>query len=81
ADLWDVLRRFIFGNGRLARIGGDSRVRYACCQEYLLPSLLYAADVLGDEAVGRRMGESANEREGAGGAGLSCGQDVSAEAA
>ena len=48
ADLWDVLRRFIFGNGRLARIGGDSRVRYAYCQEYLLPSLLYAADVLGD---------------------------------
>ncbi|MCD6286872.1 MAG: hypothetical protein J7M39_13255, partial [Anaerolineae bacterium] len=48
ADLWDLLRRFIFGNGRLARIGGDSRVRYAYCQEYLLPSLLYAADVLGD---------------------------------
>ncbi len=48
AELWDVLRRFTFGNGRLARIGGDSRVRYAYCQEYLLPSLLYAADVLGD---------------------------------
>ena len=48
ADLWAVLRRFIFGNGRLARIGGDSLVRYAYCQEYLLPSLLYAADALGD---------------------------------
>ena len=48
ADLWQALRRFIFSNGRLARIGGDSRVRYAYCQEYLLPALLYAADHLGD---------------------------------
>ncbi len=48
ADLWAVLRRMIFADGRLARIGGDSRVRYAYCQEYLLPSLLYAADRLGD---------------------------------
>lgn len=43
-DLWQVLRRFIFDDGRLVRIGGDSRVRYAYCQEYLLPSLLYVAD-------------------------------------
>lgn len=48
ADLWRVLRRMIFADGRLARIGGDSRVRYAYCQEYLLPALLYAADRLGD---------------------------------
>ncbi len=48
AGLWQALRRFIFSNGRLARIGGDSRVRYAYCQEYLLPALLYAADHLGD---------------------------------
>jgi hypothetical protein len=47
-DLWNVLRRMVFGDGRLARIGGDSRVRYAYCQEYLLPSLLYAADRFGD---------------------------------
>jgi hypothetical protein len=47
-DLWQVLRRMIFGDGRLARIGGDSRVRYAYCQEYLLPSLLFAADHLRD---------------------------------
>ncbi len=47
-DLWRVLRRFIFGDGRLARIGGDSRVRYAYCQDYLLPSLLFAADQLQD---------------------------------
>lgn len=39
----------IFPNGRLARLEGDSRVRYSYCQEYLLPSLLYAADHLGEE--------------------------------
>jgi hypothetical protein len=48
ADLWRLVRRLIFADGRLARIGGDSRVRYAYCQEYLLPALLYAADRLGD---------------------------------
>lgn len=52
ADLWAVVRRTVFADGRLARIGGDSRVRYAYCQEYLLPVLIYAADHLGDrEAV------------------------------
>lgn len=48
ADLWQVLRRLVFSDGRLARIGGDTRVRYAYCQEYLLPALLYAADHLAD---------------------------------
>ncbi len=48
ADLWRVLRRMIFTDGRLARIGGDTRVRYCYCQDYLLPSLCYAADHLGD---------------------------------
>ncbi len=48
ADLWRALRPMIFEDGRLARIGGDSRVRYAYCQEYLLPALLFAADRLGD---------------------------------
>ncbi len=48
ADLWRVIRTMIFDDGRLARIGGDSRLRYTYCQEYLLPSLLYAADQVGD---------------------------------
>lgn len=43
-DLWQVVRRMVSTDGRLLRIGGDSRVRYAYCQEYLLPTLLYAAD-------------------------------------
>ncbi len=50
-DLWNVLRRFIFEDGRLARVGGDTRVRYGYCQEYLLPALLYAADHLGDASA------------------------------
>ena len=49
ADLWRVLRRMIFSNGRLARLGGDTRVRYAYCQEYLVPALLYAAAHLDDQ--------------------------------
>ena len=48
-DLWNVLKRMVFADGRLARIGGDSRVRYAYCQEYLFPALLYAADRFRDE--------------------------------
>lgn len=48
ADLWQAIRRMIFPNGRLARIGGDTRLRYTYCQEYLLPALLYAADHLGE---------------------------------
>ncbi|HEV7299717.1 MAG TPA: hypothetical protein VGN72_10160 [Tepidisphaeraceae bacterium] len=47
-DLWRTLRPLIFTDGRLVRMGGDTRVRYAYCQEYLVPSLLYAADHLGD---------------------------------
>ncbi|AHF91157.1 hypothetical protein OPIT5_14010 [Opitutaceae bacterium TAV5] len=55
ADLWAVLRQMIFDDGRLARIGGDTRVRYAYCQEYLMPALLYAADHLGDPSAIRKL--------------------------
>lgn len=48
SDLWQVLRRMIFSDGRLARIGGDNRVRYTYCQDYLVPSLLLAADHFGE---------------------------------
>lgn len=47
-DLWQVVRHMIFDDGRLARIGGDTRVRYAYCQEYLLPAQLFAAAALED---------------------------------
>ncbi|MDH7569278.1 MAG: hypothetical protein QHJ73_06800, partial [Armatimonadota bacterium] len=47
-DLWRVVKRFVFADGRLMRIGGDSRQRYCYCQDYLLPALLFAADYLKD---------------------------------
>ena len=49
ADLWAVLRKMIFSDGRMARLGGDSRIPYTYCQEYLIPVLLLAADRFGDE--------------------------------
>lgn len=48
ADLWQVVKKMVLQDGRLARIGGDSRVRYAYCQEYLMQTLVYAADYLQD---------------------------------
>ncbi len=48
ADLWNSVRKMVFSNGRLARIGGDTRIPYTYCQEYMLPSLLYAADHLNE---------------------------------
>ncbi|MFW6146257.1 MAG: hypothetical protein ACOC7R_02880 [Planctomycetota bacterium] len=53
AELWETIRRMLFADGRLARLGGDSRVRYAYCQDYLLPAVLYAADVLGEGHAGQ----------------------------
>lgn len=47
-DLWQVLSQFLFPDGRLCRFGGDSRLRYTYCQDYVLPALLYAAHHLGD---------------------------------
>ncbi|NLX59417.1 MAG: hypothetical protein GXY74_10065 [Phycisphaerae bacterium] len=51
-DLWQLVRRLVFGDGRLARIGGDSRQRYCYCQDYLLPVLVFAADVWHDDVAG-----------------------------
>ncbi len=47
SDLWKVVKNFIFPDGRLLRLGGDSRARYCYCQMYLLPILMMMKD-LGD---------------------------------
>lgn len=47
-NLWKVVKKMIFADGRLCRIGGDTRVRYAYCQEYLLHTMMMAADLFGD---------------------------------
>ena len=54
--LWQLVRMCIFPDGRLNRIGGDSRVRYCYCQDYLLPVLLLVADTLGENAVAQERG-------------------------
>lgn len=36
-DAWRLIRSCTYEDGRLWRIGGDSRVRYCYCQDYALP--------------------------------------------
>lgn len=36
-QLWKLIRNCTFEDGRLWRIGGDTRVRYCYCQDYALP--------------------------------------------
>lgn len=51
-ELWQRLRPLIGPDARLIRIGGDTRVRYAYCQEYVLPALMLAQRALGDPGAG-----------------------------
>ncbi len=48
ADLWALVKKCTFPDGRLLRIGGDTRARYTYCQNYAIPAWLFAADYLGD---------------------------------
>lgn len=48
-ELWQLVRSCIFDDGRLWRIGGDTRVRYCYCQDYLTPVFLLAADLEGED--------------------------------
>jgi len=48
AELWNLVRNLIAPDGRLLRIGGDTRSRYTYCQCFLLPSLEFAGKVLRD---------------------------------
>jgi hypothetical protein len=50
--LWRLIKTFTFPDGRLIQLGGDSRVRYCYCQDYILPTLLLAEDAFGDGDVG-----------------------------
>lgn len=50
-ELWELVRALTFTDGRLARIGGDTRARYCYCQDYAIPAWLLARDWLGDERV------------------------------
>jgi hypothetical protein len=51
--LWELVKGCTYPDGRLLRIGGDTRVRYCYCQDYALPAWLLAQDRWGDqEAAG-----------------------------
>ncbi|MBT3374429.1 MAG: hypothetical protein HN742_04630 [Lentisphaerae bacterium] len=48
AELWRLVKTCLFPDGRFWRIGGDTRVRYCFCQDFLIPALLFVRDYLGD---------------------------------
>lgn len=48
-DLWNTVKNFIFPDGRLLRIGGDSRSRYNYCQCFAISSWILAAELFHDE--------------------------------
>jgi hypothetical protein len=50
-ELWQLVKTCTAPDGRLVRIGGDTRVRYCYCQDYCLPAWLWALDYLGDTDV------------------------------
>lgn len=55
-ELWQLVRSCVFDDGRLWRIGGDTRVRYCYCQDYLTPVFLLAADLEGEDMTGEEEG-------------------------
>ncbi len=56
ADLWKFVRTCIFDDGRIMRIGGDSRIRYCYCQDYLVPVFALVSDVIGEDMSGEEAG-------------------------
>jgi hypothetical protein len=46
--LWRQVKALTFPDGRLWRIGGDTRVRYCYCQDYAVPMWALAHDLWGD---------------------------------
>lgn len=55
-ELWKLVKSLIFPDGRLCRIGGDTRVRYCYCQDYLLPVLLMVEELFGESTGALRKG-------------------------
>ncbi len=46
--LWKTVKKFIFPDGRLLRIGGDSRTRYNYCQCFAITAWIFAAELFRD---------------------------------
>ncbi len=47
-SLWELVKLCTFPDGRLCRIGGDTRIRYCYCQDYVIPVWLMISDIYGD---------------------------------
>lgn len=52
-ELWNLVKACTFPDGRLLRIGGDTRVRYTYCQDYVIPIWHMIADLTGDPDCAR----------------------------
>lgn len=50
-DVWPLFKACTFPDGRLLRLGGDTRVRYCYCQDYAIPIWLMQRDRCGDTDV------------------------------
>ncbi|WP_309120272.1 hypothetical protein [Paenibacillus sp.] len=55
-ELWELVKRLLFPDGRLLRIGGDTRVPYTYCQDYLIPTWLLAENLWGERCDGWMSG-------------------------
>jgi len=56
-DLWALIKRCTFEDGRLFRIGGDTRARYCYCQDYAIPMWLMMVDKFGEtDCIGLEEG-------------------------
>ncbi|MBD2847652.1 hypothetical protein IDH44_20875 [Paenibacillus sp. IB182496] len=47
-ELWELVKLCTFADGRLLRIGGDTRARYTYCQDYVVPVWHMARDLWAD---------------------------------
>ncbi|MDO4630337.1 MAG: hypothetical protein Q4C70_14255, partial [Planctomycetia bacterium] len=47
-EQWKVVKMCTFDDGRLLRVGGDTRIRYCYCQDYAIFCWLLARDIFGD---------------------------------
>lgn len=48
-EQWKLINTCTFDDGRLFRIGGDSRARYCYCQDYAMPMWALIEDFLGED--------------------------------
>ena len=48
-EQWELIRTCTFDDGRLLRIGGDSRARYCYCQDYAIPMWALVEDLYGED--------------------------------